>query len=1277
MAPRPLEVGSPSGAGAQAGLRPPRSPPIDPTPTPTNLTEHHSNLQLDITSPQQATNNSGGAATSGGASTFSVPSTPISPARVLHSTDSPHGGTIHSPTSHTRSTSTPDSGPTSPEFISPALVQLTLQQQRSLQGVAGAPSSSSRAASIRARLERSATMSARSNLPKIGSPILTSARGGGVISPQSVAAAGSSGEPRALSLKITSPQNENRGGTPNRLSMSSVTPGGLPLGLMRRPSSLHHQRAPSSLTPGAPRPSMLLRRASVGPLTATHSTQSTQQNILFAIQQHHQQQSGLSSRPSMSTTLSRQGSGKSLTIPAASVEVNATAAVDEGNPFESDEAPTPHFNPAYAQPTQQHHARFASMAGLDMSTFSTADLLATPIEQDLLATVEEIDLGTTTHHAADRQKADDAEFARIMRLELVFIYLFFLTLVCNLDGGSIPASLVNLKQDFPASTYSALGALSSVNIFGLLIGSAASGSLLARFSHQGVLCISLCTQALFIFLFGIVHNLGFMTFARFIIGCAQGPLIVFIPLWVRFHAPSIALYSTWNTLLHVASPLGMAIGYIVGIICSIHAAKPDSTDKSTGTVDDSSAASAFAWKWAFLVQSFILAPMALALFLMPKDLVSTSSEERQRMLLEQAMQARSQQQFGQMMLYQQSVLRDRERSDGRPAALNINSSPAAAMRSVASARGSTSLQPPRPSPFASALSAPSVLNQPPQGSPHWFRTGSDGSVALAPSSSVTITSHHQVPYPSPSFSVAGGGVEISSSPHSSYPPSELAETFEDDSILNGQPEALPLFDTQELASMFTPRHRVVAWGWSPSSRSDQGLWAGPSDVSLPNGFIAELKTRVSELKDHLRILLTNWLYVSMVLSLCCLYFLLAGLHFWITPYLVLTYSLDLSIVGWAYVLIAFVATPCGVLLGRHAMQQIEARLDARYDRELVEPPPSNRSTLHPADDDSDDRSGPLYDTVGRKSRQLTKQIFALILACAFGIGVGCLVIGIAAGISSSGAAFVFVFLVLLLGGALVPCCSWILDGSTLSLDSIPVGLAPSFSQQSINLLGYFLAPIAIGGAMDSGGITSGFQMDLIWSALLLAALFSAGVLQWRECAHQRTLEDVQRAVHMTIGTGVEEPYIEDHDDEGDNPALSPRVRHTKNGESVHFSSINPAPSTRSIPGGGAGNASHGRVSSTGSVGVPVSSDEPPSHQHGVDWLRRGSVVSYDAPEMSLADLDVISQSAAPSQPTTPLENTQYSYVQRSGEYEDSNDFETEELTEAEETYLYGRAIQDD
>lgn len=197
--------------------------------------------------------------------------------------------------------------------------------------------------------------------------------------------------------------------------------------------------------------------------------------------------------------------------------------------------------------------------------------------------------------------------------------------------------------------------------------------------------------------------------------------------------------------------------------------------------------------------------------------------------------------------------------------------------------------------------------------------------------------------------------------------------------------------------------------------------------------------QIMDCKNQLKMLFTNAIYLLLISSLCCMFFVIAGVQYWITLVMVAVLRISIQAVMAIFICVSITAPIAGVYTG-----------------------------------------GYIGDFMGgyKGSSMVPALKFCVISAglaslCTFPVSM-----------SSTGfSVFVSLWLLLFFGGCIVPCATGII------INSVPREYQPncsSFAQLCYNILGFFLAPVLSAVIMEqfedySVGLVWGFRFVLAFS----------------------------------------------------------------------------------------------------------------------------------------------------------------------------------------------------
>lgn len=193
-------------------------------------------------------------------------------------------------------------------------------------------------------------------------------------------------------------------------------------------------------------------------------------------------------------------------------------------------------------------------------------------------------------------------------------YLFKYFLIANflqyLEAGAVPALLLSLSDDFDMG-HGQQGLLGGIVYIALSFGGPFAGYLLRSYDHRRVIGTAVLMNNLFTFLWALTpvkysFSKGLFIVLRFMMGCAQCFLCVFLPLWINEFAPNDKRTS-WMGYLQASVPLGVMCGYIIASVV-IALSRGSSTCFHINC-----------WRWPFLVEVALLLPFCIAFNFIPRQ----------------------------------------------------------------------------------------------------------------------------------------------------------------------------------------------------------------------------------------------------------------------------------------------------------------------------------------------------------------------------------------------------------------------------------------------------------------------------------------------------------------------------------------------------------------------------------------------------------------------------------------------------------------------------------
>ncbi|CAD7941926.1 unnamed protein product [Amoebophrya sp. A120] len=148
-----------------------------------------------------------------------------------------------------------------------------------------------------------------------------------------------------------------------------------------------------------------------------------------------------------------------------------------------------------------------------------------------------------------------------------FRLLLLIQAFVNYDSGAIPSVLEIIKEEFDLEP-SALGTLGCIPYLGITVAAPIFGFLLNKYSQKTILIFALLFNAMFCALLAFASEYWHLLVARGFIGFTQAPFVIYSTVWVEEFAP-LDTKTLWVALLQVGVPLGVMLGYLVaGLLVS-------------------------------------------------------------------------------------------------------------------------------------------------------------------------------------------------------------------------------------------------------------------------------------------------------------------------------------------------------------------------------------------------------------------------------------------------------------------------------------------------------------------------------------------------------------------------------------------------------------------------------------------------------------------------------------------------------------------------------------
>ena len=177
---------------------------------------------------------------------------------------------------------------------------------------------------------------------------------------------------------------------------------------------------------------------------------------------------------------------------------------------------------------------------------------------------------------------------------MAFLYIqFFANLFVNIDMGILPAGSTQIKEELQIENTS-FGFLGSIVYMGQMIGSILATEILEKCNPKIILGTCLFLNIGTLILFTLTNEYSVLVFCRLCTGLFQVFFCIYFPVWADVFGNETQK-SAWLTLLLIASPIGVVLGY--GMCAAMQ--------HNIG------------WRWSFYIQAILLMPSMVSLIFIP------------------------------------------------------------------------------------------------------------------------------------------------------------------------------------------------------------------------------------------------------------------------------------------------------------------------------------------------------------------------------------------------------------------------------------------------------------------------------------------------------------------------------------------------------------------------------------------------------------------------------------------------------------------------------------
>jgi MFS family permease len=190
---------------------------------------------------------------------------------------------------------------------------------------------------------------------------------------------------------------------------------------------------------------------------------------------------------------------------------------------------------------------------------------------------------------------------------VIFIVLVIVSILSSCDGGIIPQQNSGIKLHFKEGddeSEKRVGLFGSIDYIGRIVGSLIFIIIMGKMNRKMMLIVTLLFKAVTLFVPLAFYDYYINTVARCLSGISQVFYPTYLPVWCDQYAKK-KKRAIWVTLVQIGNPLGIIIGYGLGMICGI-AENDNDKEKRIG------------WRIAFPIEGVTLVICAVIIFFFDK-----------------------------------------------------------------------------------------------------------------------------------------------------------------------------------------------------------------------------------------------------------------------------------------------------------------------------------------------------------------------------------------------------------------------------------------------------------------------------------------------------------------------------------------------------------------------------------------------------------------------------------------------------------------------------------
>ena len=196
---------------------------------------------------------------------------------------------------------------------------------------------------------------------------------------------------------------------------------------------------------------------------------------------------------------------------------------------------------------------------------------------------------------------------------VIFVVLVLVSIFSSCDGGIVPQQKKKIKNNFGTNTEDRVGLFGSIDYIGRIVGALIFTIIMGKMNRKILLIVTLLFKALTLFVPLIDYRYPSNITARCLSGLSQVFYPTYLPVWCDQYAKK-KHKTIWVTLVQIGNPLGIIIGYGLGMICGGGSVETQYDEKGNLIIDKK----INGWRIAFPVEGVTLIILAIIILFFDK-----------------------------------------------------------------------------------------------------------------------------------------------------------------------------------------------------------------------------------------------------------------------------------------------------------------------------------------------------------------------------------------------------------------------------------------------------------------------------------------------------------------------------------------------------------------------------------------------------------------------------------------------------------------------------------